>query len=310
MSNKKSFDMARDSIYVADPSQLCIVGGKGVLPPDEAGDLDTEWEAGMPLNDLKRLKKPLEEPFKANIAHRGVNTPVIIAKINDVATVIAGKSRIRAARAANYARKKRGEPLIKVKCVMQRDVTHGALVATMVSENNARRDDDLSDKIEKLKTMLDSGISEEDAATHFAVKQTTIKGWLAYEDAATDLTKQAVKDGRVPASTAAELAKIKDPDEQNAALAQMIAAPEARGRSARAAKVVRRGKQGSKSASDRKSQQLLLSHVTGMSHGVRASEKSMAFWEGAEEMLKLVLGETCDERLVNALGKAREPKTA
>jgi hypothetical protein len=189
-------------------------------------------------------------------------------------------------------------------------VTHGALIATMVSENNARRDDDLGDKIEKLKAMLDSGISEDDAAKHFSVKQTTIRGWLAYEDAATDQTKQAVKEGRVPASTAAELAKIKDPDEQNAALAQMIAAPEARGRSARAAKVVRRGKQGSKSASDRRSQQLLLAHVVGMSHGVRASEKSMAFWEGAEEMLKLVLGENCDERLSNALIKAREPKVS
>ena len=150
MANRKSFDMSRDSIYVADPiTELCIVGGKGVLPADEAGDLDTEWEAGMPLNDLKRLKKPLEQPFKANIAHRGVNTPVIIAKIGDVATVIAGKSRIRAARAANRERKKRGEPLLKVKCVMQRDVSVVALVATMVSENNARRDDDLRGKIRR-----------------------------------------------------------------------------------------------------------------------------------------------------------------
>lgn len=304
--SKKAFDLSRDSVYVAEPVEdLRIIGGKGVLPADESGPLDTEWEPGMPLNDLKRLKKALDPEFKANVGFRGVIVPIVIAKIDDMATVVAGKSRVRALRAANRERKKRGEPLLKVKCVIQRDTSNGALMATMVTENNARRDDDLYDKIEKLKSMLDAGISEEDAAKHFSVKQTTIRGWLAFEDAATDKTKQAVREGRLPASSAAELAKIKEPDEQNAALDKLLTAPAPRARSARAAKVLRRGKAGSKSASDRKSQQLLLGHIAKMDHP-RVSEKTLAFWEGAEEMLKLVLGQEADERLVETLVKARE----
>lgn len=307
MSNsKKAFDLGRDSVYVAEPIEdLRIVGGKDILPPDEAGPLDTEWEEGMPLKDLKRLKKPLTLEFKANIKHRGVTVPIVIAKIDDVATVVAGKSRVRALRAANRERKLEGLPLLKVKCVIQRDTSKAALLSTMVRENNHRRDDDLGDRIEKAKEMLDSGMSEADVANEFGVKQTTLRGWLDFDDHATDATKQAVKEGRVPASTAAELAKITDPEEQNKTLATMLTAPEKKARSARAAKALRRGKQGSKSASDRVSQQFLLKHVQNISHS-RGTERSIAFWEGAEEMLKLVLGEDCDERLQNALAKARE----
>lgn len=309
MGNKKAFDLSRDSVYVAEPIEdLRIIGGKGVLPADEAGPLDTEWEDGMPLKDLKRLKQGLSPEFKANIAARGVTTPIIIAKIDDMAVVVAGKSRVRALRAANRDRKKKGEPLLKVKCVIQRDTSKAALLATMVTENNARRDDDLGDRIEKLKEMLDAGISEADAATHFAVKQTTIRGWLQFDDHATDLTKQMVRENRLPASTAAELAKVTDPDEQNKLLETMLAAPEKRSKSARAAKALRRGKEGMKSASDRRTQQMLLEHLQSLDHP-RASPATIQFWEGAEAMLKLVLGEKdTDERLIEALKGAREAK--
>lgn len=310
-NNKKAFDLGRDSVYVAEPIEdLRIVGGKGVLSPDEAGPLDTEWEEGMTLKDLKRLKKPLTPEFKANVAYRGVTVPIVIAKIDDVATVVAGKSRVRALRAANRERKRQGLPLLKVKCVIQRDTSKAALLSTMVRENNQRRDDDLEDRIEKAIEMIDSGMSEEDVAAEYGVKVTTLRGWLVFYDNATDATKQAVKEARLPASTAAEVALIKDPDEQNQLLTKLLTAPDKKSRSARAAKALRRGKQGSKSASDRKSQQLLLTHVQGINHGARASERSLAFWEGAEEMLKLVLGENCDERLQNALAKAREPAVA
>jgi hypothetical protein len=305
MANKKAFDLARDSVYVAEPiTELRIIGGL-VLCDEEQGDLDTEPDESLTLKDLRRLKKWLDESFLANIAHRGVDTPIRIVKIDDVATVVAGKSRVRAARRANRIRKAEGLPLIKIKCVIQRDASPLALMASMISENNARTDDDLADKIDKLKALLNLGASEADAALVFGVKQTTIRGWLAFEDAATEMTKQAVKEGRLPASTAAELAKIKDPEEQNAALVGMLAAPEKRAKTARAAQAIRKGKTGSKSASDRKSQQLLLETIKKADHP-RASPKTLAFFEGAEEMLKLVLGQKgVDDRLVGLLTKAR-----
>lgn len=306
MSNKKAFALSRDSVYVAEPIEdICIMGGRGTLPDDESGPLDTESSDGMSIKDLRRLRKALSPEFMANVAAHGVTVPIVIAKIDDVATVIAGKSRVRALRVANRERKRRGEPLLKVKCVIQRDTSKAALISTMVRENNNRRDDDLGDRIEKAKEMLDAGMGEEDVANEFGVRQATLRGWLDFDDHATDATKKAVKDGRVPASTAAELAKIRDPDEQNKTLASMLAAPEKKARSARAAKALRRGKEGSTSASDRASQKLALEYIQNLKHA-RATPTAMAFWEGAEEALKMVLGQPCDERLTNALAKARE----
>lgn len=306
-ANKKAFELGRDSVYVAEPiSDLCIVGGKGILPDDEAGDLDTMWELGMSLRDQRRLKRPLEPEFKANVAFHWVKVPIIIAKINDVATVVVGRRRVRAARIVNRARIARGETPLKIRCVMQRDTSSTSLLATMVLENNARQDDELADRIEKAKEMIEGGMSPADVAMNFSVKQATLQGWLDFEDTATDLTKQAVKDGRLSAATAAEVALVKEPEAQNKLLADLIAAPTPRGRTARAAKALRRGKEGSTTASDRKSQQLLLAHLQATDHP-RAGKELLAFYEGAEQMLRLVLGEKdSDERLRNALSKARE----
>lgn len=303
MGNKKAFDLSRDSVYVADPiTDLRIIGGT-ILEPDEAGDLDTDPDETNPLNRSNRLRTPLSEAFKANIAHRGVDTPIKIVKLDDVAVVVAGTSRVRAARAANRERKKRGELLIKIKCVIQRDVSKLALISSVASENSARHDDSFSSKLDQLKIMIDAGASEEDAARVFAVSPATIRGWLVFEDQATEATKQAVRDGRVPASTAAELARIKEPEAQDAALATMLSAPERKARTTRAAKMLR-GAKGSKGLTSRKEQEKFLDHVQKMSHGAR-SEKALAFWEGVEEALKLVLGKEIDERLKNAMTKAR-----
>ena len=304
--SKKAFNLARDSVYVADPiTDLRIIGGL-ILSADEQGDLDTEPDPAHPLTDLRRLKKPLPEPFVANIAHRGVDTPIQIVKLDDVATVVEGKSRVRAARLANRERAKRGEPLLKIKCVIKRDTSATALIASLVSGNNARMEDDFTDKREKLIRFLDNGGSEEDAARYFMVKLPTIRGWLAFEDQATDETKAAVKEGKLGAAAAAELARIKDPDEQRTKLGELLSAPDPKTRGVRAAKIIRGAKR-SGALTGKKDQVKLLAHVQGMSHGSR-SEKTIAYWEGVEEALKLVIGDKdVSERLLKEL---KESQTA
>lgn len=299
-NHRRSFDFARGNLWSIDPQELCIIGG-AILPDAERGPLDTDDGKEHELFD-ERLGDMLTEEFVNSIDAHGVDTPVLIVKLNDTATVVAGRKRVRAARIVNIRRKKRGEPLLKVDCKLKR--TSGAgLLAAMITENEARTDDGLLTKIDKLKRLLVRGVSEEDAAIHFNVGVPTIKGWLAFEDNATAATKEAARKGRLAASAAAELAKITDPDKQNQKLAQMISTGgKVSTRAARDASRAERGK--AVGVGDKKTQKRLLHVVQSASHS-NVSEKIAAWWEGAEEMLKLVLGtEGVDKRLKAKLDEA------
>jgi ParB-like chromosome segregation protein Spo0J len=299
-NNRRAFDHARGNLWSIDPHELCVIGGKG-LPADERGPLDTDDGPEHDLYD-ERVGEALTEEFVNSIDAHGVDTPILIVKLGDVATVIAGRKRVRAARVVNVRRKKRGEPLIKIDCKLKRASGSG-LLAAMITENEARTDDGLLTKIEKLKRLMNRGVSVDDAAIHFSVGVATVKGWLAFEDNATAETKAAARTGRLSASAAAELTKIADPDAQREKLSQMIGSGEkVSARAARAASRVARGK--GAGVADKKTQKKLLSVVQGASHP-NISEKTAAWWEGAEEMLKLVLGsKDVDQRLQGKLDEA------
>lgn len=308
---KKAFsDLGRDSVYVAEPiSQLRICGGRGTLPSDEIGDLDTPLGPDVPVRDAQRLKRPLTDKFKAGVVKHGVKKPVIIAKIDDVATVIDGKSCVRAARAANRIRAKKGQPLLKLRCVMQRDVSQQAIMATLILTNNARTADDLSDRVQKLKAYLapEIGGSMEDAAILFNVERSTLQDWLDFDDRATDETKRAVQDGTIAASTGLEIAKIKDPDAQRATLARVVAEPAPRQRSARKVRSIVRGEADRPTATDRRSQRLLYDHVAKTCDHARDD-----YWRGVLHALALVTAreDSVDFALQKALREARSAQEA
>lgn len=299
-NNRRAFDFARGNLWSIDPQELCIIGG-ACLPADERGPLDTDDGPDHDLYD-ERVGEALTEEFVNSIDAHGVDTPVLIVKLGDVATVIAGRKRVRAARAVNLRRKKRGEPPIKVDCKLKR-VSGSALLAAMITENEARTNDGLLTKIEKLKRLMGRGVSPEDAAIHFSVSASTVKGWLAFEDNATAETKAAARAGRLSASAASELTKITDPDKQREKLAAMIGSGEkVSARAARAASRVARGK--TAGVSDKLTQKKFLQILQGASHP-NISEKGGAWWEGAEEMLKIVIGvKDVDARLQGKLDEA------
>jgi ParB-like chromosome segregation protein Spo0J len=292
-NNRRAFDFARGNLWSIDPMDLCIIGGK-CLPADERGPLDTDDGPDHDLYD-ERVSEPLTEEFVNNIDAHGVDTPILIVKLGDVATVIAGRKRARAARIVNIRRKKRGEPPIKIDCKLKRTSGSG-LLAAMITENEARTDDGLLTKIEKLKRLMSRGVSPEDAAIHFNTSVGTVRGWLAFEDNATAETKAAARAGRLSASAAAELAKIGEPDKQREKLTSMLSSgSKVSARAARTASRVARGK--GAGVSDKTTQKKLLSVVQATSHP-KISEKGAAWWEGAEAMLKLVLGDAdVDQRL-------------
>lgn len=298
-NSKRSFDFARNTMWSIDPDDLCIIGGKK-LPAAERGGLDTDDSEEHELYD-PRILEPIAEEYILNIDAHGVDTPILIAKINDVAVVIAGKTRVRAARIVNRRRKSRGEPPLSIDCKIKRGNTT-SLLAAMIVENEARRDDGIPAKIEKLKKLMDRGVSTDDAAVIFGVKTKTVKGWLAFEDNATPETKRAAEAGRLSHTAAAKLAQIKDPDEQRKTLEGMLATD---GRVTKATATIAaktaNGKKVAISVTDKRTQRRLLSYVQNLSHG-QASEKTMAWWEGVEEALKLVVGEDdVNPRLVGKL---------
>ncbi len=305
---KKAFDLSRDSIYVADPiSDLRICGAKGVVPADEAGDLDTPPGPAIPVRDARRLQKPLAG-IKASVDLRGVKRPIIIGKIDDVATVLDGKSTVRAARASNRRRAQDGRPPIRVRCVMQRDVSPLAVLSTMITTNNNRTEDTLADKVDKLVAYLGdpSTPSEADAAIEFGVTVDRIRDWVDFADQAIGDVKEAVDAGTISASTALEIAKIKEVDGQKAALAKILGAPDARDRSARAARAIAQGANGTPTITDRRSQRLLLSYLQAPAPARRSSTPSEeGFWQGVVEALKAVTGQAADPRVIRAIAEAR-----
>lgn len=296
-NNRRGFDFARGNLWSVDPMDLCIIGGR-CLSADERGPLDTN---DGPTHDLydERVAEALTEEFVNNIDAHGVDTPILIVKLNDVATVIAGRKRVRAARVVNARRKKRGEPPIKIDAKLKR-ASGSAILAAMITENEARTDDGILTKIEKLKRLMNRGVSIEDAAVHFNAKIATVKGWLAFEDRATAETKTAARSGRLSASAAAELAKVSDPDKQREKLASMIGSGEkVSARAARTASKIARGK--AAGVSDKKTQKKLLHVVQATSHP-NVSEKTAAWWDGVEAALKLVIGDAdVDMRLQGKL---------
>jgi len=298
--SKKAFDFARNTMWTVDPLELRIIGGKK-LPTEERGPLDTDDGEEHVLWD-KRILEVLEEAFILNIKTHGVDTPILIAKIDGIATVIAGKSRVRAARAANKLRKSAGEPLIKIDCKVKRDGLVG-LAGAIIRENEGRRDDDVLAKIEKLKRRMNQGVSLEDCAIDFNVGVSTLKGWLAYEDHAITATKKAVESGKISQTAGATLARIKEPEQQKKALEEMLANTSNGRTSRRAAQLASKnaGVARVTGITDKKTQRRLLEHLQNMSHP-NASEKTMAFYEGAEEMAKLILGDDgVDPRLIGKL---------
>jgi ParB family chromosome partitioning protein len=299
-NHRRSFDFARGNLWSIDPDELCIIGGKR-LPADQQGPLDTNDGETHELYD-ERVDDNLTDTFINSIDAHGVDTPILIVKLNDQAVVVDGRQRVRAARLVNARRASHGEPRIKIDCKLIR-VSGAGLLAAMIAANEGRTDDGLFTKIEKLKRLLGRGVSEADAAVHFCVGVATVKGWLAFEDHATAQTKDAARKGRLHASAAAELAKITDPVKQNEKLGEMLSASaKVSTRAARDASRAARGK--TVGVGDKKTQKRLLHVVQAASHP-NVSEKTAAWWEGAEEMLKLVLGvDGTDARLKGKLEEA------
>ena len=305
---KKAFDLPRDSIYVVDPEDICIIGGKGVLTGHERGKLDTA-PSGDALDDLD-LRESLDEAFVANVDHYGVRVPVLAAKVDGVMSVVDGRTRVRAARAANVLRKKRGELPISIRCHMQRDKDQADLIGVAISANQ-RRNETTASKIDKAKRMLARGASEDRVALSFGVKLATVKGWLDFEDNATAATKRAASSGKLSATAAAQLARMKDPERQNEALGKLLEVPGKR--TVTAAKIARGAAVTPGKAELRAFEDALgkATSIKALTEVIGLGAAATGWIAGAEEVIAWMLTGKKSEAIAKILAaKAKELKTA
>lgn len=224
-TTKKAFDLSRNSIYVASPNELCIIGGK-VLSKDERGPLDTDHKKGEhELWDERLESVQVTDAEVANIDFYGVLKPITIAKDADTGlpVVVDGRSTVRRARRANLLRVKRGEPEITIECKVIRS-TGNRLIGAMIAANQIRQDDGPIVLLEKAKRLMERGVSEADAAMTFGLDVEYFRQLLAYDDAAVSDVKSAVAGGELSATAAVEMVRTaKTPEAQRTALANVRA---------------------------------------------------------------------------------------
>lgn len=302
----------RGNLYSYDPADLCIVGGK-TLPADQQGPNDTDVDPADPLHD-ERVALTMEEPFILNIDAFGVKTPITVVKRNGIPTVVVGRQRVRAARLVNVRRAKTGQPLIRIDAVLESSRTDGTrLMGAMIAENAGRRDDDFATTVAKLRRYMERGVSIEDAAVTANMKTNQAKAWLKFDETAIPEVRDAVVSGKLSVSAGMEIARgAKSPELQAKALAATLEASAAGNGKATtnaartAAKKAVKGDDVVVGVHDRRTQKKLLQAVADKDLK-NAGERTIAFWEGVENALMLVLGDAeADKRLVELLAKVRK----
>ena len=204
----QAFDVRRASAFLFDPDELVIIG------------IDTKDGPEHPLYDEGRLKEKIPESLVKNIMKFGVIETVSVTKVGDVAVVVDGRRRVRAAREAKKRQTAQGEETIKVPCLLKRG-DDDELIGVLISGNEHRLDDGPIARAMKAAKLKDRGRNLSEIGVYFGVSATAISNWLKVLDCVAEV-KRAVEQGVISMSAAIELADL-SPEEQKVALAKMIA---------------------------------------------------------------------------------------
>lgn len=191
----------RTNAYTFDPDELVLVAD----PSD-------------PLYD-ERIHKPLDEGLVLSIMC-GWFGAIEIAKRGDVACVVDGRQRVRAAQEANRRLRETGREPVRVSAILQRG-DDADLFGVTIAANSHRSDDSPVARAKKIARFLSMGRSEAEAAVRFGLTVQALGKQLQLLELAPQVQK-AVEQGRTTATAATKLAKLPRA-EQVEALAQLTA---------------------------------------------------------------------------------------
>lgn len=331
----------RGNLFSNDPMNVGIIGGLEIANEHERGPLDTADDPTHELSDIKRLRAPLDEPFYFGVEFAGVKVPITCKKYNGVLFVVVGRKRLRAARRANIARAMRGEPPMVITYIIEASNDKAKLAGLVMLENNARTDDDHGTKVDKLRAFMERYNCDLEVAAHYAnEKPNVLKAWLAFDESAIDDIKAAVYSGQMSISAGIEISRAGNPEQQAQALQLALGglddvAPDVapttsdasaetpRPAKSKPAKLsARAARQAAKTVSrpnanqgvgDRRTQMRLLQALRDKAHNLKA-QRTLDFFEGAENMLTLIMGgdeaKETDVRLVELLRDLRKAMKA
>jgi ParB family chromosome partitioning protein len=190
---KQALPGRRGNHFFMRPEDLCVVGHDTADGPEH------------PLYD-ERVKHPLDDGMVRNIMFHGVLEPVLVRKDGDVPEVVAGRRRVLHAREANRRLHEQGHEEIEIPVIVRKG-TDAAMAGIMISENEIRRDDGPLAKARKAQWLTERGRDLHEIAVYFGVTTQAVKGWLALMDC-DDVVLQAVEDGELSATAAAQLATL------------------------------------------------------------------------------------------------------
>jgi ParB family chromosome partitioning protein len=173
-----------------------------------------------------RVDDPIDPARVKNVKRHGVIEPVIVTKNVETGKteVVAGRQRVKWARAANAELREEGKPLLMVPAIVRtfRKGDPGSLTEIMIAENENRAGDTPIVRAEKMARLVEFGRSPDLIAIVFGCSEQTVKATLSLLECTTAV-QNAVEKGEVNVGHALKLAKL-PPEEQRGKLNDLKAA--------------------------------------------------------------------------------------
>lgn len=286
MSNNRADDAPRKEVKMYDPNVVVIIG------------LDTNDGPSHPLFDGESNAAPLIEADVLFTYENGVLQPISCKRDGKRLLVVFGRGRTRQLREANKRRIADGlEPWFLPVQIVMGDAAK--MLILKHGENSHRRELNPLARARDAYELLQQ-MPEAKAATTLGLGLQQFRSVIKLLDLAPAVAK-AVSKGELSASAAAELTGLSEV-EQTEKLAELtVSLPTGKKPTIRDVKAKVREANGKKiaiSVPDKRTQRRLLGYVQNLSDG----SNSLAWWEGVEDALKLVLGdEDVNPKLVSKL---------
>jgi ParB family chromosome partitioning protein len=279
MSSNRADDAPRKEVKMYDPNVVVVIG------------LDTDDGPSHPQFDGESNDTPLVEADILFTYEHGVIQPISCKRDGKRLLVVFGRGRTRQLREANKRRVADGlEPWLLPVQIVQGDTLK--MLALKHGENSHRREQNPMARARAAYDLAQQ-MPEEKAAVVMGLGVPQFRNVIKLLDLAPAVAKEVTK-GTISASAATPLAELSEV-EQVAKLTELVAAGGGAKPTIRDVKAKVREANGKKiviSVGDKKTQKRLLSYVQNLSHASNSSEKTLAWWEGVEDALKLVVGES------------------